>query len=197
MTAVIETVVTPDGPFTLLTDDVGAVLASGWTDDDDAILARLHPANRPATLTRGDGSTGAAHAVAAYYDGDLAAIAAVPVHQSGTEAPADRLAHAPHHRAGRAPHLHRARGQHRPTDRRPGRSLDLRPQRARALRPLPPRAADRRSARWFRLGARGQAQPAGARAPQRFLSASATAATRRWRVSGCLASATARACSLR
>ncbi len=85
MTAVIETVATPDGPFTLLTDDVGAVLASGWTDDDDAILARLHPANRPATLTRGDGSTGAAHAVAAYYDGDLAAIAAVPVHQSGTE----------------------------------------------------------------------------------------------------------------
>ena len=41
MTTVIETVTTPDGPFSLLADEDGAVLASGWTADLDALLARL------------------------------------------------------------------------------------------------------------------------------------------------------------
>jgi methylated-DNA-[protein]-cysteine S-methyltransferase len=47
MTATIQTIPTADGPFTLLTDDRGRVLASGWSADPAAILgrpgARGHP----------------------------------------------------------------------------------------------------------------------------------------------------------
>ncbi|MDJ1112837.1 methylated-DNA--[protein]-cysteine S-methyltransferase [Microbacterium dauci] len=82
MTARIQTVPTPDGPFTIL-EHGGEVLASGWTDDHAAIVARLRPAHRPAGIEVG--GTDAAAAVAAYYAGDLAAIDAVPVRQSGTE----------------------------------------------------------------------------------------------------------------
>ncbi|SDQ76831.1 methylated-DNA--[protein]-cysteine S-methyltransferase [Microbacterium sp. cf332] len=80
-TAVIETVPTPDGPFTILERD-GAVLASGWTADPVAILGRLRPLARPADVVTG--RTDAAAAVAAYYDGDIAAIDGVPVAQEGT-----------------------------------------------------------------------------------------------------------------
>lgn len=80
MTATIQTVPTPDGPFTILEDDRGRVLASGWTADTAAILARLRT---PPAVVR-EGETDAAAAVAAYYAGDLAAIDAVPVHQTGT-----------------------------------------------------------------------------------------------------------------
>lgn len=79
--ALIETVATPDGPFTILEAD-GVVLASGWTADPAAILARLRPAARPTRVV--DGRSDAAGAVAAYYAGDLAAIDAVPVRQAGT-----------------------------------------------------------------------------------------------------------------
>ncbi|GLJ78343.1 methylated-DNA--[protein]-cysteine S-methyltransferase [Microbacterium imperiale] len=80
-TALIETVATPDGSFTIL-EAHGVVLASGWTSDPAAILDRLRPAARPARVV--DGRTDAAAAVAAYYAGDLAAIGAVPVRQPGT-----------------------------------------------------------------------------------------------------------------
>lgn len=80
-TALIETVATPDGPFTIVESD-GVVLASGWTGDPAAILDRLRPAARPARVV--DGRSDAAGAVAAYYAGDLAAIDAVPVRQAGT-----------------------------------------------------------------------------------------------------------------
>lgn len=81
--AVLETVPTPDGPFSLLADDDGAVLASGWTAEVDALLARLPVAQRDRAVQRG--RTQAAVAVVAYYDGESAAIDAVPVRQSGTE----------------------------------------------------------------------------------------------------------------
>lgn len=81
-TATIQTLDTPDGPFTLLVDDAGRVLASGWTADTDRILGRLRAADRPSTVTAGE--TDAAAAVAAYYAGDLAAIDGVPVAQQGT-----------------------------------------------------------------------------------------------------------------
>lgn len=80
-TAVVETLDTPDGPFTLLEVD-GTVLASGWTADPEAILGRLRPGARP--IVTASGRTDAADAVAAYYDGDLSAIDAVPVRQQGT-----------------------------------------------------------------------------------------------------------------
>ncbi|MFT4136381.1 methylated-DNA--[protein]-cysteine S-methyltransferase [Microbacterium sp.] len=82
MTA-IQTLDTPDGPFTLLADAEGRVLASGWTGEQGRILARLRPADRPHDVRAGE--TEAAAAVQAYYDGELSAIDAVPVAQHGTE----------------------------------------------------------------------------------------------------------------
>jgi methylated-DNA-[protein]-cysteine S-methyltransferase len=81
-TATIQTVDTPDGAFTLLTDAGGRVLASGWTAETARILGRLRPADHPATVRVGE--TDAAAAVRAYYDGDLGAIDDVPVAQHGT-----------------------------------------------------------------------------------------------------------------
>ncbi|ALJ19180.1 methylated-DNA--[protein]-cysteine S-methyltransferase [Microbacterium sp. No. 7] len=80
MSATIQTIDTPDGPFTLLADERGRVLASGWTADAGAIRARL--AAPPADIAAGE--TDAADAVHAYYAGDLAAIDAVEVAQTGT-----------------------------------------------------------------------------------------------------------------
>ncbi|CAH0163806.1 Bifunctional transcriptional activator/DNA repair enzyme Ada [Microbacterium oxydans] len=82
MTAIIQTVDTPDGAFTILTDDRQRVLASGWTDDVERILGRLAAALRPEQLREGD--TDAAAAVAAFYAGDITAIDTVAVHQRGT-----------------------------------------------------------------------------------------------------------------
>jgi len=80
MTATIQTVTTPDGPFTLLADDRGRVLASGWTAEPSAIIGRL---SSPPSDVR-EGQTDAAAAVAAYYRGDLTAIDTVAVAQTGT-----------------------------------------------------------------------------------------------------------------
>lgn len=82
MTATIQTIDTPDGPFTIVADERGAVLASGWTADPAAAIARIHPSLRPAAVTEGE--TDAASAVRAYYAGDLAAIDRVEVRQHGT-----------------------------------------------------------------------------------------------------------------
>lgn len=80
MTATLQTLDTPDGPFTLLVDDGGRVLASGWTAERDAVLARLRI--RPVTISEGE--TDAAAAVRVYYDGDVTAIDGVEVAQTGT-----------------------------------------------------------------------------------------------------------------
>ncbi|PKI92265.1 methylated-DNA--protein-cysteine methyltransferase [Actinomycetales bacterium SN12] len=82
MTALVQTIPTPDGPLTILVDEAQRVLASGWTDDQAAIIARVHPALRPTAVAEGE--TDAAHAARAYYDGDLQAIYAVVVRQRGT-----------------------------------------------------------------------------------------------------------------
>ncbi len=84
----LTTLTTPDGPFTLLAAD-GVVLASGWTADPEAVLARLRPDERPVEVAVADTDdpdvAGPAAAVAAYYDGDLAAVDAVPVQQHGSD----------------------------------------------------------------------------------------------------------------
>jgi len=85
--ALFQTVKTPDGPFTIVAQD--AVLASGWTDDVQALVALIHPQLRPADLTgRARDDTAdqpvlahAAAAVAAYYAGAVHAIDTVPVRQ--------------------------------------------------------------------------------------------------------------------
>lgn len=81
-TATIQTIDTPDGPFTILVDDRQRVLVSGWTADLDSVLARLRPADRPSSVSAGE--TDASAAARAYYDGDLAAIDDVEVAQFGT-----------------------------------------------------------------------------------------------------------------
>jgi methylated-DNA-[protein]-cysteine S-methyltransferase len=83
MTAIIQTIDTPDGPFTMLVDADDRVLASGWTRDADAILARLHPSNRPAEFSRGE--VAAASAVMKFYSGDVHAINDVAVRNFGTD----------------------------------------------------------------------------------------------------------------
>lgn len=82
MTATIQTIDTPDGAFTILADDEGRVLSSGWTGDVDRILGRLRAVDRPSDVRPGE--TDAAAAVRAYYDGDLEAIDTVQVSQHGT-----------------------------------------------------------------------------------------------------------------
>lgn len=83
MTALIQTIQTPDGALTILADDAQRVLASGWSDDHDAIIGRVHASLRPAEIV--EGTTDAADAARAYYAGELAAIDAVAVRQYGTE----------------------------------------------------------------------------------------------------------------
>lgn len=82
MTASIQTVDTPDGAFTIVADDRGRVLASGWTADPGAAIARIHPRLRPESTREGE--TDAAASVLAYYAGDLRAIDGVAVVQQGT-----------------------------------------------------------------------------------------------------------------
>lgn len=83
MTALIQTNDTPDGALTILVDDTQRVLASGWSDNHEAIIARVHPSLRPTDVAEGEAD--AAAAARAYYTGDLAAIDTVTVHQRGTE----------------------------------------------------------------------------------------------------------------
>ena len=82
-TATIQTIDTPDGAFTIVADDRGRVLASGWTADPEAALARIGARLRPSRVVKGE--TDAAAAALAYYGGDLSAIDQVEVAQSGTE----------------------------------------------------------------------------------------------------------------
>jgi methylated-DNA-[protein]-cysteine S-methyltransferase len=83
MSALLQTLDTPDGPFTILADAGGAVLASGWTADPTVILARVPERHRPVEVAERD--TDAAAAVEAYYAGDVAAIDSVRVRQYGTD----------------------------------------------------------------------------------------------------------------
>jgi methylated-DNA-[protein]-cysteine S-methyltransferase len=80
MTLISQFISTPDGSFGLLADEEGRVLASGWTDDTEALLVRLAPAWRDDVAP---GATAAAEAVEAYYAGDVAAIDTVEVVQHG------------------------------------------------------------------------------------------------------------------
>jgi len=78
----VATLDTPAGPFTAVTDDDGAVLASGWTADADSLIPLIHPALRGDGTVRARDDLGAATAAArAYHDGDLDAIRDVPVVQ--------------------------------------------------------------------------------------------------------------------
>src|SRR4051812_19697224 len=77
----LATVLTALGPFTALVDDEGVVLASGWTDDADALLALVHAELRPTDPARRAELGEVTAAVAAFHDGDPGPAAAVPVRQ--------------------------------------------------------------------------------------------------------------------
>ncbi len=72
---------TPIGPFTVVVDPAGAVLASGWTDHLDALLPLVHPALRPSAPRQRADLGGVSAAVTQYHAGELAAIDEVPVLQ--------------------------------------------------------------------------------------------------------------------
>lgn len=78
------TIDTPDGPFTVITADDGAVLASGWTADAHDLMAQipksLRPSHTPTVIP-----DPVAAAVLAYYSGDVAIIDTVVVRQQSTE----------------------------------------------------------------------------------------------------------------
>lgn len=103
------TIDTPDGPFTLMTDDSGAVLAAGWGDSAlsnsrwgnlTGGTSAAEPANAR-LVTHAPAASGqalealvaaeaaeaaeAVEAVEAYYAGDLEAPLRVPVRTNGTE----------------------------------------------------------------------------------------------------------------
>ena len=82
MSSTWQTIDTPDGPFTIVADEDGSVLASGWTGDLEVAVARIHPRLRPTDVVAG--RTEAAEAVDAYYRGDVAAVGTVAVRQLGT-----------------------------------------------------------------------------------------------------------------
>jgi methylated-DNA-[protein]-cysteine S-methyltransferase len=80
MTTYESTIDTPVGPFTMLVDADGAVLAAGWTPTVAALLPLVHADLRRAPAARRDLGpvTGA---VRAYLAGDVDAPATVPVRQ--------------------------------------------------------------------------------------------------------------------
>ncbi|MGH3932985.1 MAG: methylated-DNA--[protein]-cysteine S-methyltransferase [Pseudonocardiaceae bacterium] len=84
MTA-ISTVDTPIGPFTVLVDDEGVVLASGWTAELDDLLPQVAAPLRPAAVRHRPDLGVVTSAVTGYHRGDLAAISDVPVRQQSGE----------------------------------------------------------------------------------------------------------------
>lgn len=79
--AVVERVATPDGPFTVVEDGRGRVLASGWSADLAGVCARagLDPAECE------QGRVESAAAVLAYYAGETGAPARVADGAAGTD----------------------------------------------------------------------------------------------------------------
>lgn len=83
MTATFQTIDTSDGPFTVITNDAGKVMASGWTSSVEDTASRIRPAHRPSDLM--EGTVDAVSAVEAYYAGDAHALDAVEVELHGTD----------------------------------------------------------------------------------------------------------------
>lgn len=84
-TAAWATISTPTGPFTMVVDDDGQVLASGWHADPDYLNALVHKSIRPDTLV-GKPDLGAVSAAAeAYHRGDITAIDDIAVKQRSGE----------------------------------------------------------------------------------------------------------------
>lgn len=83
-TALVSTVQTPIGPFTLVATDTDepTVLASGWTADVAELLQVISPSLRPIATSRVTSIEGITDAVLAYHDGDFDGIKTVAVQQT-------------------------------------------------------------------------------------------------------------------
>ncbi|MCL2652510.1 MAG: methylated-DNA--[protein]-cysteine S-methyltransferase [Propionibacteriaceae bacterium] len=79
-TAALNTVETPDGPFTIIADDM--VLASGWTSDASQLVKLIDATHRPKKLVSdqtGHAMRQAMIGLDAYYAGYFGPMLAVPV----------------------------------------------------------------------------------------------------------------------
>ncbi|MGW0172628.1 methylated-DNA--[protein]-cysteine S-methyltransferase [Rhodococcus sp. NPDC003322] len=85
MTAHHCTVPTAAGPFTVVADRDGAVLASGWTPHVDVLLPLIHPSLRPTESTARADLGEVTRAVTDYHAGDLHGIDSIPVKQHSGE----------------------------------------------------------------------------------------------------------------
>lgn len=81
MNATWSTTDTPAGPFSAVLDDDGAVLASGWTAELDALLPQVHATLRPAQVVWVDDLGAVTTAVRDYHRGELGVIDNVVVRQ--------------------------------------------------------------------------------------------------------------------
>ena len=167
--ALVATIATPAGPFTIVAGDDDAVLASGWTEDEDALVERIAPRLRPGALRRLADLGPITRSAAAYLAGDVAAVDMVPVEQIGGAIPRARVAAPARDPAGRAHHLRGPGRTLRPGRRGRGSSgrRRLREQRGGAVRALPPGAGDGRLAARFPLGAGREAVAARSRSRNR------------------------------
>jgi methylated-DNA-[protein]-cysteine S-methyltransferase len=80
MTSFTSTLDTPAGPFTMIVDDDGSVLASGWTGAADELVGLIHSSVRTTPVPMRDLGA-ASRAARAYHNGDLNAPDAVAVCQ--------------------------------------------------------------------------------------------------------------------
>ena len=82
----LDRVTTPTGPMRVLTDEEGRIRSIDWDDHQprmEALLRRHYGMGY--RIVEANAPAAAAHALEAYFDGDLAAIDALPVATNGTE----------------------------------------------------------------------------------------------------------------
>ncbi|MFF5293937.1 methylated-DNA--[protein]-cysteine S-methyltransferase [Paractinoplanes globisporus] len=75
-----QTIETPAGPLTIVVGETGAVRAAGFTTEIDELLPLIHPRLREQATPVDDVGPVAAQ-TRSYFDGDRAALGAVPVEQ--------------------------------------------------------------------------------------------------------------------
>ncbi len=84
-TAAWSTITTPTGPFTMIVDSDGQVLAAGWSDDADHLNALVHKSIRPLTLVNKPDLGEVTTAAEAYHRGEITAIDDIAVRQRSGE----------------------------------------------------------------------------------------------------------------